>query len=158
MRCWNCRRVVSDEALFCQYCEADLQVPIPDGAEEFVSDLLESMDDATLQTLRAAFERSENADEFVSRVMIGDCPRCRSSNVDDCENDTRVEDITVGQCLECGFLWCLECGEPLDLDHPDCPHWEVCRQCEEDEGEYGCQRIIADCPRIREWQDRRDGG
>ena len=40
----------------------------------------------------------------------------------------RCEDTTVGICLECGYVWCLECFKPLKKW--PCPHWEICDACE----------------------------
>ncbi|MGR3178731.1 MAG: hypothetical protein ACUZ8E_11800 [Candidatus Anammoxibacter sp.] len=60
-------------------------------------------------------------EEFISAVMVGPCPNCKSDKTMDCEN-TPFEDICIGLCLECYILWCLECGEIFKKDQKVCGH------------------------------------
>lgn len=48
-------------------------------------------------------------EEFVRSIMVGDCPYCGSKKTKDCE-DSPLKDNTIGLCLECVQMWCLECG------------------------------------------------
>jgi hypothetical protein len=155
MQCWNCGEEVSDEAEFCRYCEADLREKMPEGSEEILMQLLEEMDEESRAQLREAFENSDTGHEFVTRIMVGDCPACGSDNVDDCEHDTQIEDITVGQCFDCGHLWCLECGEPLERGATECDHWKICEQCEQGQQEFGCMIMTLECEKIVDWIERR---
>ena len=67
-------------------------------------------------------EKHDNVDEFISAVMVGECPKCGSEKTRDAEDIKSMDDATVGVCMDCGYVWCLECGEPLD-EWP-CPHWD----------------------------------
>jgi hypothetical protein len=78
---------------------------------------------------------------LISQALIGSCPKCHSSNTHDCEapdlapTDPRaglpyqyfstgssckivqeIGDPTVAHCDDCGYLWCLQCDEPLEMD------------------------------------------
>ena len=88
---------------------------------------------------------------FVNQFLVGDCPKCGSPNTHDCEALTfeqspldpkelirtgsdcgvamEIDDITVGHCDDCDYLWCLECGSQLYVDSPNCTHWELCEAC-----------------------------
>jgi hypothetical protein len=88
---------------------------------------------------------------FLNEFLVGECPRCGSINTHDCEAEheeinpynpretiksgsscgvaLEVDDITVGHCDDCDYLWCLECGSELTLDSPVCVHWEICEEC-----------------------------
>jgi hypothetical protein len=59
-----------------------------------------------------------SAKEFVRSIMIGNCPKCGSEVTCD-GDDLDGGDATEGICVSCGFLWCLECGDPYP-----CSHWE----------------------------------
>jgi RNA polymerase subunit RPABC4/transcription elongation factor Spt4 len=74
-----------------------------------------------LDEFKAVFDQSKNGEDFVNRLLVGQCPRCGSSETSDCEGDPDVDDICVGRCLECGQLWCLDCERLLDERHPHCP-------------------------------------
>jgi hypothetical protein len=82
--------------------------------------------------------------------MVGPCPRCESNNTHDCSkveyvadvNDERlvrmgsdcpmaeeIDDITIGHCDDCNYLWCLECGNELPEGEMVCSHWSICGDC-----------------------------
>ena len=77
-------------------------------------------------------------EEFVNRIMVGDCPACGSSETSDCENDPEIDDPCVARCLACGQLWCPDCGEFFQddqfADH-DCPAWEGIDFDDDDSGQ-----------------------
>lgn len=89
-------------------------------------------------------------DAFISGIMVGECPRCGSQNTHDCQApdffinpDTgeiekmgsecgiarEIDDITIGHCDDCDFVWCLECGQEIEMNNPVCSHWSVCEEC-----------------------------
>ena len=126
MICWSCRKVIPDTAEFCPHCEAELEEEPSAGEIAVVQNILQSMSPELIEELGEAFENSATGEEFVNRIMIGDCPQCGSSNTDDCENDPDVSDICLARCLDCGQLWCPDCGELLTKDLAtahDCPAW-----------------------------------
>jgi len=73
--------------------------------------------------------RSEDLDEraFISRIMVGPCPRCGSQNTHDCFYDEEehhselgecplikaVDDPLVGHCEQCDSVFCIECAEVI---------------------------------------------
>lgn len=120
MLCWSCGKEIADDAVRCEYCEADV-VDAP-GLQEMnlAREFIESMDPDMQSELLRVFQSSKNGEEFVNRIMVGDCPKCGSSKTGDCEHDPDVEDITIGRCFECGYLWCTICDSPYSGDI--CPH------------------------------------
>jgi len=96
-------------------------------------------------------------DYFINQVfgLVGPCPRCNSTNTHDCEAShfilddmeipgfepkiikmgsdcpiaKEVDDITIGHCDDCGYIWCLLCRREIDIDHPACFHWAICGDC-----------------------------
>lgn len=158
MLCWNCGKEVPEGATLCRHCEADLREEGPEVSPEALQKVLnEALTDEDRRLLGEALVQAETGEEFIASVMVGQCPRCGSSNVDDCENDRAINDICVGQCFDCDFLWCLECGEPLHRDSPHCPHWSVCEQCEEGQKEFGCETPPWECEKIEAWKRGRHG-
>jgi hypothetical protein len=128
MRCWNCGHSVTEKALVCGHCEADLaEAP---SAEEMgaVMELMEQMPPDVLGELAEAMAASGSAEEFANRIMIGPCPSCGSDHTGDCDADPEINEPLVGRCYECGQLWCTECGNTLTREHPSCDCWD------EDEG------------------------
>ena len=126
MICWSCRKEIPATAEFCPHCEAEVEEEPPANAIAAAQSVLDNMSPELLDELGEAFEMSSSGEEFVNRIMIGDCPKCGSSNTDDCENDPDVNDICLGRCLECGQLWCPDCGALLNEDQAadhDCPAW-----------------------------------
>ncbi len=86
-------------------------------------------------------EQGLSKEEFLSALMVGPCPDCGSEKTRD-DDDVQAlgvdpGDTTVGVCLDCGYLWCLECGDGL-ISWP-CSHWDICASC-------------ADCPTEEEME------
>ena len=56
----------------------------------------------------------------------------------------------MGLCRDCGYLWCSECGRPVERG-AECIHWMICEACprEKDEFEdcgippWECEKIMA---------------
>jgi hypothetical protein len=126
MICWSCRREIPATANFCPHCEAEVEEEPTVEEQAAVRDVLASMSPDVMDEFRDAFEKSTTGEEFVNRVMVGDCPHCDSSNTQDCGCDPEIDDACVARCLECGELWCSLCGESLTADgfaDHDCPVW-----------------------------------
>jgi hypothetical protein len=126
MICWSCQKEIPTTAEFCPHCEAVVEEEPTADETEVVQSLLATMSPEMIDELEDVFAKSATGEEFVNRIMIGDCPACGSSNTDDCESDPDVEDICLGRCLECGQLWCPDCGELLKVEQAkahDCPAW-----------------------------------
>ncbi len=103
-------------------------VPGPTAEEEAAAaSALAAMGPEAASELLDALSKSATGEEFVNRLLVGDCPRCGGSNTGDCENDPEIDDPCVGRCFDCGLLWCLDCGELFkdaqSAGH-DCPAWE----------------------------------
>ncbi len=98
----------------------------PDVEEmELAREFLDEMDPALMSELRKVFETSETGEEFVNRIMIGECPKCGSNETGNCEHDPDVEDVNMGRCFACGHIWCTGC------DSPYVPGQETCKVCAE---------------------------
>jgi hypothetical protein len=127
MICWSCQKVIPDTAERCPYCEAQVFAEPTEDEKTAAESVLSSMDQDQINELRDAFAKSATGEEFVNRIMIGDCPTCGGSETGDCENDPEIDDPCVARCFACGQLWCPDCGELFKdnqfADH-DCPAWE----------------------------------
>jgi hypothetical protein len=98
----------------------------------------------------AAEESSAVTDEqFIAEIMIGECPQCGSKNTKDCEEIDGIEDFTVGLCMNCGFLWCSECGRPL-VHSILCNHWAICDTCDETDELGMCDLDPMECKKLQE--------
>ncbi len=127
MICWSCQGAIPDAAKRCPHCEAEVVAEPPEDMLAAVKDVLAGLGPEATDEIRSAFEQSATGEEFVNRIMVGNCPACRSSETGDCENDPEIADPCVGRCFACGQLWCPDCGELFQgdgfADH-DCPAWE----------------------------------
>ena len=124
MRCWNCGKEIPEAAKICQFCEAAAE-PEPTAEEmEAVGEILDGMSPEVLGALRNEILRSETAEEFIDRIMVGECPRCGSEETSHCENDPEIDNLLVGRCYKCGQLWCTECRRLLEKASPTCACWE----------------------------------
>ena len=127
MLCWSCNKEMAATAKFCPHCEAEVMDEPPAEAMALLENFLSNLRPDALDELRNAFENSESGEDFVNQIMIGDCPKCGSSETSDCENDPEINDPCIARCLACGQLWCPDCGAFFQknqiLDH-DCPAWE----------------------------------
>jgi len=124
MKCWNCLEEMPDSAKVCPHCEAAVEEPPDPEMEQVAADVLQNLDPAAMAELRQALESSSTAEEFANRLMIGNCPRCGSTDTGDCGEDPEIENPSIGRCYACGCTWCADCGEVLDGKPHDCPFWE----------------------------------
>jgi|GEM_PF-1577117 len=117
--------------------------------------ILDSMPPEVLAEFRRLAENCENEEEFTKEIFVGDCPVCGSGNVHDCD-DTPFGDITVGQCTDCGKLWCIECDTIFAKGQTACAHWDVCEACEFCDDDGWCDTPIAECDKIKKWRKKGD--
>jgi hypothetical protein len=74
----------------------------------------------------------------------------------------KINDICVGHCDNCGYLWCLECGNEIPSGKKGCEHWVICDKCPDAKPVKDCigETIIGmttcpydfrigECPRIK---------
>lgn len=124
MRCWNCLHELPATARRCPHCEAAV-VDQP-GADELAAarEIFEMLPPEALTELQRFAARSETAEEFADSILVGDCPKCESSQTGNCENDPEIGELLVGRCFECGYLWCTMCDQPLQPGKTVCECWD----------------------------------
>ncbi len=96
---------------------------------------------------------------FINEVMgTGPCPKCGGLNVHDCsapefvtvptvpfpfdptyketikigsecEVARKLDNIFIGHCDDCNYIWCLDCGSELSIENPVCKHILFCENC-----------------------------
>ncbi len=120
MLCWSCKKEIPNDANRCRYCEAEVESEPTEEEIGAVKDMLVHMSPDVISGLQSVFEESESGEDFVNRIMVGDCPNCHSSNTSDCGDDPEIDDICVGRCFDCGQLWCLDCGQLLHKAQATC--------------------------------------
>ncbi len=101
------------------------------------------------EALKKSVEESSavTEEQFIAEIMIGECPHCGSKNTKDCEEMEGIEDFTVGLCMNCGFLWCSECGRSL-FQNIRCKHWEICDKCDEADEMGMCEVDPIECEKL----------
>jgi hypothetical protein len=124
MRCWNCGKKIPKKAKACQFCEAAVDAAPTEEEKEILRDLLQQMPAEAIEEFESVIEESDTAEEFVNRIMVGDCPRCGSAETGHCEDDPEIGELLVGRCYQCGQLWCTECLRLLDRASPRCDCWD----------------------------------
>ena len=95
---------------------------------------------------------AKNEEQFLAEVMAQNCPRCNRNQIKDCRKVEGINDITVGLCMQCGHLWCLECGGAL-LGDSTCGHWRICLQCDI---VYECNIDMQECNKLKDNNGRDD--
>lgn len=129
MKCRNCLNELPEHATACMYCETKVGPDIAPERVEAIRQMSAKMPPEVRRIVDVALRQYETADDFVAAMMIGQCPKCGSESVRDCEGIQGLDDTTVGMCLDCGQRWCLECGALLTNQNDACPHWTVCEEC-----------------------------
>ncbi len=111
-------------------------------------------EDVREELLKAAEESTaQSVEEFISEIFVGECPKCGSKATKDCEEATGIEDMTVGLCENCGYLWCTECGRSVEKGKT-CEHWAVCEKCTEEKDEYGdCGLATWECEKVSVFEE-----
>jgi hypothetical protein len=87
-------------------------------------------------------------------VVIRRCSRCGGTDTTDCHAIKGIADPTIGLCVTCGYLWCLECETHL-ISTVTCGHWRICASCPERKDESGyCRAVPWECAHIKDWLDK----
>ena len=87
-----------------------------------------------------------NEEQFLAQLMTENCPRCGGNQIKDCRKVEGINDITLGLCMGCGHLWCLECGRSL-VANVHCNHWCICLLCDRLDT---CDVDLRECSKLRE--------
>ncbi|MGI9455269.1 MAG: hypothetical protein ACR2NU_01840 [Aeoliella sp.] len=126
MKCWSCDKDIPGDAKFCPHCEAPAEEAPTEAEKAAFTEAIGALAPEIMDELRDVFEKSASGEEFVNRIMVGECPKCESAKTGDCEHDPEIDDPCVGRCFDCGQLWCLDCEELFKAGQPinhDCPAW-----------------------------------
>ena len=126
--CWSCEKKLPRDAVRCLHCEAKVEdAPKPEDAA-MLMELLGEMDPSLMNEMRQMALESETGEDFVNRLMVGECPKCESDDTGHCEDDPEIEDPCVGRCFQCSQLFCCDCEELFanakSAAAHDCPMWE----------------------------------
>jgi hypothetical protein len=117
-------------------------------------DLPEGLKDEMVKAIEES--SAESPEEFLNEVFVGECPECGSRDTRDCEEVPEVEDITVGSCNTCGYLWCTECGRPVTKGGA-CAHWEICEKCTRKKNKFGdCDIPTWECEKVSVFEKSED--
>jgi len=99
---------------------------------------------------------AESPEELLNEIFVGECPECGSRDTRDCEEMAEVEDITLGLCNSCGYLWCTECGRPVEKGSA-CEHWEICDKCNRRKNKFGdCGIPTWECEKVSVFEESDD--
>ena len=123
MQCWSCGKDMPDAAQHCPSCEAAVKPKPTDEDLEASRAVMEQMEPEAVVALKAKLEQSETGEEFVNAIMVGECPKCGSTETGSCADDPEIGDV-VDRCFECGQLWCTECRNLIDRDFVHCECWD----------------------------------
>lgn len=102
------------------HCEAPVDEAPTQEEIDACRGIVEAMPPDLIEQFRQLIDQSKTAEEFTDRIMVGDCPKCGSSETGNCEKDPEIDDLLVGRCYECGQLFCTECLALLDAKKPHC--------------------------------------
>ena len=80
---------------------------------EEVHAMWELMPPEVQRAFRGAVESLGREMERGEPVVIRLCPRCGGGKTVDCSEAAGIGDATVGLCVACGYVWCLECNAHL---------------------------------------------
>jgi len=138
MKCWNCGKTLPKDTKTCGYCERkqdDLSGELfrlqekskttelsPDEREgledllEILQGAIDRMDVNAKEELQQIMENTETAEDFAAAIFVGSCPKCGSTETEDCEEVVKIEDPFVGRCKKCSTLFCTECGRIYEED------------------------------------------
>ncbi len=151
MLCMNCGKEVAKGATNCASCQTKFVSPPPLDRDTFSRMLAQAgLSERNEADLRELSQGAEFDEELANLIFLGDCPKCGSQHVEDCERIRDREDLTLGHCLDCDVFWCSECGYQLKPDEKSCPHWTVCNRCPD---EADCPHLLdaTECAKVAKW-------
>jgi hypothetical protein len=120
--------------------------------ERRIRESLEALPETMQEFLLKTAERSSGDGDFYNGVVMGDCPVCGSFNTRD-GSDTPLGDPTVGICLDCYTIACLECGNVFDKGQTVCEHRRICDGCGLAKEGDGCGVPTWECSFIQAWKE-----
>ncbi len=117
-------------------------------------DMWELMPPETQRALSEAIEILAGSGGYTEDPSPRYCPRCGGSDTTDCHTVKYIQDPSIGLCVTCGYLWCLECGAHL-ISTVTCGHWRICANCgvRKDESGY-CRALPSECSYVKDWLER----
>ncbi len=92
-------------------------------------------------------------------IVVGPCPKCGSENTGGCDSPLELilDDYRVGNCLDCGTYWCLECACIIEgaSEGVTCEHRGICEECHiENDYVHGWEFADRICPSCENYHDR----
>jgi hypothetical protein len=123
---------------------------MPDSSDENVIDTFKALPQEMQEFLNNVSKNPPPGQEIFRGVVAGDCPVCGSFNTLD-GGETPLEDPTLGICLDCCTIHCLDCGELLRGGQTACPHRKVCDECRAARGK-ACRIPVWNCSVIDDWK------
>ncbi|MBA4418007.1 MAG: hypothetical protein C0392_08875 [Syntrophus sp. (in: bacteria)] len=121
---------------------------------EHLHDMWELMPTEVQEALKKAIEIVTAKTKHEKSSIIRRCPRCGARNTTDCRGVEGIADSTIGLCITCGYLWCLECDVHL-IASIVCGHWKICAGCGERKDELGyCGKVPWECRHIKLWLEK----
>ncbi len=167
MRCPRCKRELTgaeEIAHNCLHCGRKLRDLTEEEAAQMGNSLKEVLahikssdptGNAMSQLAESLLKHKDDPAGFADAVMVGACPACGSEVVSDCKSEKKYNnDTTIGQCFNCGQVWCLECLSLFKKGQNVCGHWEICDSCEKTSAELPyCEIDPMDCAIISKWRN-----
>jgi len=130
------------------------QMKEKDDFRKLWKDLPEDLRDELMSAMEES--SAESPEEFLNEIFVGECPTCGSGNTRDCEEVTDIEDITLGLCNSCGYLWCTECGRSVEKG-TTCEHWDICEKCTRKKNKFGdCGIPPWECKKVSVFEESED--
>ncbi len=97
MQCQACGNPVPSDAEVCPFCRSSEIGAVPPEADP-------------------------TDEEFIARMLAGNCPACGSSAVSNCAEDPSIRHPSVNRCGNCGQFWCIDCGKLFPRQGAAHPH------------------------------------
>ena len=99
MNWWSCHTEIADPAKYCPFCEAEVVAEPSEDELAAAANALAGLSPEVLSQIRDAFEESATGEEFVDRILVGDCPQCGNWKTGDGENDPKIADPCGGRIV-----------------------------------------------------------
>jgi hypothetical protein len=115
---------------------------------ENIGQVWKSLPEEIQDALKKAVDEAASEEQFVSEIMIGACPKCKGTATRDCDEVARIQDCTIGLCMDCGHLFCSECRRDLSQTL-NCKHWEICENCIEADENFTCEIGPEKCKKLK---------
>jgi len=124
----------------------DFSKPWKDLPEDLRDELMSAMEESS----------ADSPEEFLNEIFVGECPKCGNEDTRDCEEVPDIEDITLGLCNSCGYIWCTECGRTVEKGNT-CEHWTICEKCTRKKNKFGdCGIPPWECKKVSVFEESED--